>query len=397
MNDCKQYYSFLISLFHQTSLLRYRLMKKILKKYLIFFILFFLLWLLLVIFQFFKNFSWFNQNQLVQNSEVSSNLTSSKESEFSDSNFQNAPTTLSFIELPFKELTIPYLRTLSYESKLNELNLFNQSTTYSSYLTSYTSEGLKINALLTIPNGEKPAEGWPAIVFIHGYIPPDIYETTKRYEAYVDYLAKNNFIVLKIDLRGHGDSQGVANGAYYSSDYIKDVLHAYSALENFEQVNTQKIGLWGHSMAGNVILRTLAVKPKIRRAVIWAGAVYSYEDWQQYGLSDHSFRLSDIQKSDRAQKREELFKAHGEFNPKSDFWRQVVATNYLHEISSAIQLHHAVNDDVVSINYARDLEKLLKKNNNKYQLFEYESGGHNFTGNSFSQAMARTVEWFNSD
>ena len=32
---------------------------------------------------------------------------------------------------------------------------------YSRYYASYLSEGLKIYALLTIPNGEPPATGWP--------------------------------------------------------------------------------------------------------------------------------------------------------------------------------------------------------------------------------------------
>ena len=32
---------------------------------------------------------------------------------------------------------------------------------YQRYLASYLSEGLKIYALLTVPNGEKPATGWP--------------------------------------------------------------------------------------------------------------------------------------------------------------------------------------------------------------------------------------------
>ena len=61
---------------------------------------------------------------------------------------------------------------------------------YQRYLASYQSEGLKIYALLTVPNGAKPASGWPAIVFNHGYIPPEQYRTTERYVAYVDGVAK---------------------------------------------------------------------------------------------------------------------------------------------------------------------------------------------------------------
>jgi len=44
---------------------------------------------------------------------------------------------------------------------------------YERFRASYYSDGLKIYALLTIPRGERPASGWPVIVFNHGYIPPD--------------------------------------------------------------------------------------------------------------------------------------------------------------------------------------------------------------------------------
>src|SRR4030067_495247 len=82
------------------------------------------------------------------------------------------------------------------------------------YIPSYLSEGLKINALLTVPLGEKPAGGWPVIIFNHGFIPPDEYRTTERYVAYVDSLARHGYIVLRSDYRGHADSEGEALGAY---------------------------------------------------------------------------------------------------------------------------------------------------------------------------------------
>ena len=54
---------------------------------------------------------------------------------------------------------------------------------YNRYYVSYLSDGLKIYALLTVPQGEKPASGWPVVIFNHGYIPPDVYRTTERYIA----------------------------------------------------------------------------------------------------------------------------------------------------------------------------------------------------------------------
>jgi hypothetical protein len=43
---------------------------------------------------------------------------------------------------------------------------------YYRYIAWYKSDGLRIYGLLTVPFGEMPASGWPAIVFNHGYIDP---------------------------------------------------------------------------------------------------------------------------------------------------------------------------------------------------------------------------------
>src|SRR5688500_16029055 len=97
---------------------------------------------------------------------------------------------------PFEEMTIPFLRAMQYQSKLGERTLYQRNGTYTSYITNYISDGLKINALLTIPTSEKPASGYPAIVFVHGYIPPSEYRTTEKYVDYVDNFAGQGYVVL---------------------------------------------------------------------------------------------------------------------------------------------------------------------------------------------------------
>jgi dipeptidyl aminopeptidase/acylaminoacyl peptidase len=290
----------------------------------------------------------------------------------------------------FQEITIPYLRGRDYQSTLGPMQEYQDSSTYTSYLTSYDSDGLKINGLITIPKEEGPH---PAIVFVHGYIAPTTYRTTEKYVDYVNYLARNGFVVFKIDLRGHGDSQGDPGGSYYSGDYIVDTLNAYSALQNADFVDPKKIGLWGHSMAGNVLSRVIAVKKDIPAAVIWAGAGYTYSDLAEYRLMDRSYRPPSTD-TERLRKRQLLNDSYGTFNADSWFWKLVPATNYLDGVKTAIEIHHAADDDVVSVEYSRNLMKVLDPTNIPHSLFEYQTGGHNITGSSFTQAMQRTVEFF---
>jgi dipeptidyl aminopeptidase/acylaminoacyl peptidase len=305
----------------------------------------------------------------------------------------NATSTPTPTPVPFRELTVPYLREQRYDSRLGERTLVSDAGSYRSYLTSYTSDGLRINALLTLPNGEKPPTGWPAVVFIHGYIPPAQYATLERYGDYIDYIARNGFAVLKIDLRGHGESEGEPSGAYYSGDYIIDTLNAYAALQAADDIDGSRIGLWGHSMAGNIVMRAMAAKPDIPAGVIWGGAVYTYTDFLQYRITDSSY-VPPASNSPAITRRSRIVAANGDISADNPYWRQVAPATYLGELKGAVQLHHAVDDDVVSIEYSRNLTKLMKEAGTTHESYEYATGGHNIVGISFVQAMEGTVQFY---
>jgi dipeptidyl aminopeptidase/acylaminoacyl peptidase len=304
-----------------------------------------------------------------------------------------ASPTPSATPFAFQEMTIPALRDREYIGVLGPRQKISDNGSYTSYLTSYTSDDLKINGLLTIPDGQPPIGGWPAIVFIHGYIPPSQYQTTSRYQDHVNALARSGFVVFKIDLRGHGESEGEPGGGYFGADYVTDALNARAALQADEIINKDKIGLWGHSMAGNVVLRAMAARPEIPASVIWAGAVYTYTDMQEYGIQDNSYTPLPSDTS-RQQKRQQLRELYG--NPSADswFWKMVAPANYLADIKGALQIDHAINDDVVSIEYSRNLAKLAEAANMTMELKEYPSGGHNITGATFSVAMQNTINFF---
>ncbi|MEX1248334.1 MAG: hypothetical protein WEA61_07605 [Anaerolineales bacterium] len=129
-------------------------------------------------------------------------------------------------------LSIEYLRSRDYPaSDLVTEETLEVGPNYYRYIASYMSDELKQYGLLTVPFGEKPESGWPVIIFNHGYIPPDVYQTTERYVAYVDGFARSGYIVFRPDYHGHANSEGEARGAYGRPDYVIDVLNAVAALK----------------------------------------------------------------------------------------------------------------------------------------------------------------------
>ena len=294
------------------------------------------------------------------------------------------------------DLTIAALRKLDIEgSDVLIEEVLEDGDNYSRYIASYESEGNTIYGLLTIPHGDVPEDGFKAIVFNHGYIPPKLYRTTERYVDYVDQLARNGFVVFKIDMRGHGRSEGDAIGSYFSPGYTIDAISALRSLQNMDIIDPDGIGMWGHSMAGNLVLRAMLIEPDVQAGVIWAGAVYSYDDFMTYSISDTSFVRDE--ESPGARRSSAIFETYGRPDTSVPFWKAVSLTEHIAFLDAPVQLHHALDDTVVDVGYARDLVRVLDANEQAYELHEYAAGGHNIGAPSFDEAMARTIAFFKAN
>jgi dipeptidyl aminopeptidase/acylaminoacyl peptidase len=261
---------------------------------------------------------------------------------------------------------------------------------YRRYYVYYLSQGLKIYALLTVPNEDMPEGGWPGIVFNHGYIPPNEYRTTERYVEYVDQLARNGYVVFRIDYRGHGNSEGTPRGAYGDPGYEVDVLNAVASLKRYPQVNAKKIGMWGHSMGGYLTLRCMVISNDVKVGVIWGGVVAPYPDllynWPMGPL---------IPPVDSRRWMEDWPEQFGTPEENPAFWNSISANSYLEDISGPIQLHYGTADEDVPPVFSEELAEQILDAGRDVDIYPYPGDNHNIT-NYFPLAMERTVAFFDS-
>lgn len=268
------------------------------------------------------------------------------------------------------------------------------TSTYHQYIVSYKSEGLKINALLTVPIGTKPKNGWPAIIFNHGYIPPEQYRTTERYVAYVDAFARNGYIVFKSDYRGNGSSEGNPEGAYYSTAYATDVLNALSSIKKYKDVNPNKIGMWGHSMGGNITLRDLVVDTKdIKVAVIWGGVVGSYNDLLNNWHRSVPFQPSSRELTYRNSGRQGIMNKFGTPMQNPQFWNSIDPTFFLSDITAPIQLDVGGADEEVPTAFSQELYSKLKAAGKTAEIYVYPGNDHNIS-QSLNLALEHSLNFF---
>ncbi|MBI3385463.1 alpha/beta fold hydrolase [Candidatus Gottesmanbacteria bacterium] len=298
---------------------------------------------------------------------------------------------------PDNPLSIAAMRKRSYPgSNLTIEQTLSAGSNYNQYIASYQSDGLTIYGLLTVPMGTAPSTGWPVIIFNHGYIPPEQYRTTERYVAYVDAFARVGYIVFKPDYRGNGNSEGQPEGAYYSPAYATDVLNALASIKRFSGTDSSRIGMWGHSMGGNITLRDLVVdKTDIKAAVIWGGVVGSYDDLMNNWQRRVRYQPSPRELALRNNYRQKLVDLHGTPQTNSAFWQAVDPTYFLSDVTAPVELHTGGDDEEVPPAFSQNLYNKLKTLGKTVEYYNYPGGDHNISSPNFERAMERSINFFN--
>ena len=139
---------------------------------------------------------------------------------------------------------------------------------FTSYLMSYASDELRVTGMATIPTGPGP---FPVVLLNHGYVLPSQYATGEGTRVMAYALAHRGYLTLATDYRGLGGSEDDTRfnlGARL--EFVIDVLNLASAAQELPEARPGLIGVWGHSLGGELAVRAAAVNPWIGPVALWA-------------------------------------------------------------------------------------------------------------------------------
>ena len=266
---------------------------------------------------------------------------------------------------------------------------------YNRYVVSYQSDGLNLFGLLAVPTGAKPAAGWPVILLNHGYIPPGEYSTDQSYARIVAPLAEAGYIVFKPDYRGHGNSPGIPSQVYVTPDYVMDSLNALASIKKYPDANPDKIGVWGHSMGGNITLHELVVTQDFKAAVIMAGVVGSYSeiiDWWSARVATGVLTTQNDMQTDQLVL--QMVRVNGTPQTNPVFWNTIDPTSFIPNIETPLHIQVGSADLVVPPAFSQELNAQLKNAGKSVTLHVYPGSDHNLSPDT-TAAMAEAVTFFN--
>jgi pimeloyl-ACP methyl ester carboxylesterase len=113
-----------------------------------------------------------------------------------------------------------------------------------------TVNGLRVHYLDWGGSGKQP------LVLLHG-----IARVARTFDHVAPHF-RENYHVIAVDMRGHGDSGWDAQGAYLVEDYVRDIEGLAA------QLGLSDIVLWGNSTGGRVAQVFAGLHPKLVAAVI---------------------------------------------------------------------------------------------------------------------------------
>ena len=122
-------------------------------------------------------------------------------------------------------------------------------------------EGVTVSGLLYRPANATPATPAPAILASHGYI-----NSSEMQGPFAIELARRGFVVLAMDMTGHGHSGGIVGTAGFGGPA------ALRYLKSLPYVDKANIGLEGHSMGGGPILAAAKADPDGYRSIVLEGS-----------------------------------------------------------------------------------------------------------------------------
>lgn len=228
-------------------------------------------------------------------------------------------------------------------------------------------DGMEIPNILWKPQQASAENRAPAIVWVHGG-PGG--QTTRAYNAVLQFLANHGYVVLGINNRGssgYGKSFFTADDGKHGREPLWDCIEAKKYLQSLPYVDPDRIGIAGGSYGGYMTLAALAFHPdefdvgvNIFGVSNWLRTLESIPPWWE------SFR-------------DALYQEIGNPNTQREFLVETSPLFHADKIKKPLIVLQGANDPRVIQAESDDIVEAVRKNGVPVEYVLFEDEGHGFS------------------
>ncbi len=180
-----------------------------------------------------------------------------------------------------KNINGEYIKTLSQP----DMSIFDKvNWTFPEFITIQTTDGVSLNAKITLPWDFNKFKKYPILVNTYGLVGSLIVKNRWGGRGYLwnQYLAKNGFIIFSLDNRQTGGRGKAFKNLGYGDlgkFLIHDQIEGIKFLGGFSYVDTSRVGIWGWSGGGYATALALTKGADVFDVGV---AIASVTDWKLY-------------------------------------------------------------------------------------------------------------------
>ena len=269
---------------------------------------------------------------------------------------------------PFNFVSIPALTGHRFDGRgLRLERVLLRTLALTRYAVSYRSGDLRITGVLDAPTR---VGRHPLVVMAHGWTDPAAYTSGSMLERERSLLAENGFAALQIDYRNHAGSTRESVGVVARPlGYPEDLVNAVRAVERARLpfVDSDRVGLFGRSMGGGVVLNALAARPGLADAAflyapVSSSAADNFERW--------------VRDDPALDARVEA--AYGTPSSRPGLWKAASSRSYLDRVDLPVLIAHGTADETCPVAWSRATAAALRAGGGDVELVEYPGEGHRF-------------------
>ena len=264
----------------------------------------------------------------------------------------------------FQQYKISAMRARAYGGGAIEiLSKLEENNAFSRYKIRYPSDGLTIYGFMNVPKGEGP---FPVIIVIHGYSDPNNYQLMPYSTSAADDLSREGYLVIHPNMRGYGASG--SGDSFYRAGLAVDILNLIALIKTQglqsgvpAEADPTRIGIWAHSMGGEIALRVITVSNDVKATVLYAPMTGDIIKNAQ--ILHNLTHLPEFQE---------------ELNTPVHLISEVSPAYHYQNITSPIMLYHGTADLIIPVEYSRITCQILTILGKKITCTFYEGAGHAF-------------------
>jgi dipeptidyl aminopeptidase/acylaminoacyl peptidase len=284
------------------------------------------------------------------------------------------------IAKPLEKYTIDNLGKREYQSEIFLDKAVATLSAYTAYSFHFDSDGKKVSGQAHVPDDFNGKNKCPVIVQFRGYAPVEDYKSGYGTEHSAETFAANGFISLAPDFLGYGESASPSADVFEARfETYTTAMNLLIAAKKWEYGNG-KIGIWGHSNGGQLVMTVLEISGESFPTSLWAPVSAPFPYSILYFMSDNEEGDKNLRK--KLVIFEDIYDT-ALFDPM----------NYLQNIQAPIQLHQGTSDESVPVEWSRDLVKELSGLGKKIKYYEYPGADHNLVPD-WSRVIERDVAFF---